>query len=164
MVGGGSGSNIGATHRYAAHFDDRYTLVTGTFATDSERSCAFAAELGITPERQYGSWQELLATEEGRDDSIDVVTIVTPNNSHYEIAKAFLEAGIDVICDKPLTTDLDQTLDLLRIQRERGLVFGVTYSPLWSMACSAFDLSMPRLPRISKIKDIHPIILTRKLL
>lgn len=63
-----------------------------------------------------------------RDDSIDVVTIVTPNNSHYEIAKAFLEAGIDVICDKPLTTDLDQALDLLRMQRERGLVFGVTYN------------------------------------
>ena len=128
MVGGGPGSNIGATHRYAAHFDERYALVTGVFAAEAERSRAFAATLAIAPDRRYGSWQEMAAAEAHRPDGIEAVTIVTPNNSHYEIAKAFLEQGIEVICDKPLTTDLSQALDLLHLTRQSGRVFGVTYN------------------------------------
>ena len=127
-VGGGPGSNIGETHRQAARLDGRYDLVTGVFATDPERSRAFAANLEIAPERRYGSWQEMAEREAQRADGIEVVSIMTPNNSHYAIAKAFLEAGIDVICDKPLTTGLDQAIELREIVQRTGLVFGVTYN------------------------------------
>src|SRR6266516_7932592 len=103
IVGGGPGSNIGETHRYAARLDDRYALVTGVFASDAERSRDFAATLDIAPERRYGSWQEMAEQEAKLKDGLEVVSIMTPNNSHYAIARAFLEYGIDVICDKPLT-------------------------------------------------------------
>jgi predicted dehydrogenase len=128
MVGGGPHSNIGATHRYAARFDNRYALVAGVFASDPERSRDFAATLDIAADRRYGSWQEMAEREAGRPDGIEVVSIMTPNNSHYAIAKAFLDQGIDVICDKPLTTDLDQALELLRLVRRTRLVFAVTYN------------------------------------
>jgi len=127
IVGGGPGSNIGESHRYAARLDDRYALVTGVFASDAQRSRDFAATLGIAPDRRYGTWQEMAEQEARREDGLEVVSIMTPNNSHYAIAKAFLEQGIDVICDKPLTTDLEQALELMRLVHETGLVFGVTY-------------------------------------
>jgi predicted dehydrogenase len=127
IVGGGPGSNIGAAHRYAALLDGRYTLVTGVFASDAERSRNFAATLGIAPERRYGSWQEMVEQEALRPDGIEVVSIMTPNNSHYAIAKAFLEHDIDVICDKPLTTELQQALELKQLVEKTKLVFGVTY-------------------------------------
>jgi predicted dehydrogenase len=128
MVGGGPGSNIGDTHRRAAAFDGRYALVTGAFASDPDRSRDFAASLDIAPERRYGSWQEMAEREGARKDGIEVVAIMTPNASHYPIARAFLERGVDVICDKPLTTDLDDALDLLRLARRTGVVFAVTYN------------------------------------
>src|SRR2546425_1941368 len=127
IVGGGPGSNIGEPHRSAARLDHRYPLVTGVFASDAQRSRDFAATLGIAPERRYGSWQEMSEQEAQREDGLEVVSIMTPNNSHYAIAKAFLEQGFDVICDKPLTTDLDQALELMHLVRQTGLVFGVTY-------------------------------------
>jgi len=128
MVGGGPGSNIGGTHRQAARLDRRYDLLAGVFASEAERSRQFAAGLNIAPDRRYGSWEEMAAAEAERADGIEVVSIMTPNNSHYAIAKAFLEAGIDVICDKPLTNDLGEALELAQITHERGLVFGVTYN------------------------------------
>jgi predicted dehydrogenase len=102
-------------------------LVTGVFASDAQRSRDFAATLDITPDRRYGSWQEMAEQEPRREDGLEVVSIMTPNNSHYAIAKVFLEQGIDVICDKPLTTDLEQALELMRLVRQTSLVFGVTY-------------------------------------
>ena len=128
MVGGGPGSNIGETHRQAARLDGRYDLVAGVFASDAERSRAFAATLGIAPARRYATWHEMAAQEAARDDGIEVVAIMTPNNSHYAIAKAFLEQGVDVICDKPLTTDLAQAQELQQLALAKGLVFGVTYN------------------------------------
>jgi predicted dehydrogenase len=128
VVGGGPGSNIGETHRQAARLDGRYTLAAGVFATDPERSRAFAASLDIAPDRRYGSWREMADAESQRADGVEVVSIMTPNNSHYAIARAFLDAGIDVICDKPLTTDLADALDLQRRVEETGLIFGVTYN------------------------------------
>lgn len=128
VVGGGPGSNIGQAHRYAARLDNRYDLVAGVFASDAERSRDFAATLDIVPDRRYGSWQEMAEQEAQREDGIEVVSIMTPNNSHYAIAKAFLEHGIHVICDKPLTTDREHALDLLRLVQRTGLVFGVTYN------------------------------------
>ncbi len=128
MVGGGPGSNIGATHRQAARLDGRYDLVAGVFASDAERSRAFAATLGIAPERRYATWHEMAAQEAQRRDGIEVVAIMTPNNSHYAIAKAFLEQGVDVICDKPLTNDLGQALELQQLAQDKGLIFGITYN------------------------------------
>lgn len=128
MVGGGPGSNIGETHRQAARLDRCYDLVAGVFASEAGRSRGFAATLDIAPDRRYGSWQEMAQQEAGRGDGIEVVSIMTPNNSHYAIARAFLEQGVDVICDKPLTTDLSHALDLERLTRERDLIFGVTYN------------------------------------
>ena len=104
MVGGGPGSNIGETHRRAAGFDGRYALVAGVFATDAKRSRDFAASLDIAPERRYGSWEEMAEREPARKDGIEVVGIMTANASHHPIARAFLELGVDVICDKPITT------------------------------------------------------------
>ena len=128
MVGGGPGSNIGDTHRRAAAFDGRYALVAGVFATDAKRSRDFAASLEIEPERRYSSWEEMAEREPARKDGIEVVAIMTPNASHHPIARAFLELGVDVICDKPLTTELEDAVDLLRLARRTRLVFAVTYN------------------------------------
>ena len=128
MVGGGEGAFIGAVHRIAARLDDRYELVAGALSSEPERARASAAKLRIAPERAYGSFHEMAAQEAARDDGIDVVAIVTPNHLHHPVAKAFLEAGIHVICDKPMTTTVEDALDLVQTVRRTGLVFGLTHN------------------------------------
>ena len=128
MVGGGQGAFIGAVHRIAARLDDRYELVAGALSSDPERARASAAELAIAPERAYASFQEMAAREAARDDGIDVAAIVTPNHVHHPAAKAFLAAGIHVICDKPMTTTVEDALDLVRTVRRTGLVFALTHN------------------------------------
>ena len=128
MVGGGQGAFIGAVHRIAARLDDRYELVAGALSADPERARASAAELRIAPERAYPSFAEMAQQEAARDDGIDAVAIVTPNHVHHPAAKAFLEAGIHVICDKPMTTTVDDALDLVQTVRRTGLVFGLTHN------------------------------------
>jgi predicted dehydrogenase len=128
MVGGGQGAFIGAVHRIAARLDDRYELVAGALSSDPERARASAAELRIAPERAYASFAAMARKEAARDDGIDAVAIVTPNHLHHAAAKAFLEAGIHVICDKPMTTTVDDALDLVRTVRRTGLVFGLTHN------------------------------------
>jgi predicted dehydrogenase len=126
MVGGGPGAFIGAVHRIAARLDDRYELVAAALTSDPERSLAGAAELQIP--RGYGNFEEMAAAESKRPDGIEVVSIVTPNHLHYPPAKAFLEAGIHVICDKPLTTTLDDAVSLAKLVKQTGLVFGLTHN------------------------------------
>jgi predicted dehydrogenase len=126
MVGGGPGAFIGAVHRIAARLDDRYELVAAALCSDPKRSLDAAADLHIP--RAYGTFEEMASSESKRDDGIDVVSIVTPNHLHYAPAKAFLEAGIHVICDKPLTTTLKDALDLANIVERTGLVFGLTHN------------------------------------
>ena len=128
MVGGGEGAFIGAVHRIAARLDDRYELVAGAFSSDPARASASAAELGVAPERAYHTYGEMAEREAARDGGIDVVSIVTPNHLHHGPARAFLEAGIDVICDKPLTTTLDDALDLVETVRRTGRVFALTHN------------------------------------
>jgi predicted dehydrogenase len=128
MVGGGQGAFIGAVHRIAARLDDRYELVAGALSSDPERARASAAELRIAPERAYGDFDEMAAKEAAREDGIDAVAIVTPNHVHHPAAKAFLDAGIHVICDKPMTTTVEDALDLVRAVRRTGLVFGLTHN------------------------------------
>src|SRR5580700_7742561 len=128
MVGGGPGAFIGAVHRIAARLDDRFELVAAALSSNPERSRAGAQELHIAPERAYGSFAEMAAAEAKRPDRIDAVSIVTPNHLHFAPAKAFLEAGIHVICDKPLTTTVEDALALAEIVRRSGLIFGLTHN------------------------------------
>ncbi len=128
MVGGGQGAFIGAVHRIAARIDDRYELVAGALSSDAGRAKDSARELHIAPERAYGSYAEMAETEAARDDGIEAVAIVTPNDSHFAIAQAFLQAGIHVICDKPLTTNLAEAEALAQLVESSGLVFGLTHN------------------------------------
>ncbi|MCU1271334.1 MAG: oxidoreductase [Acidobacteriaceae bacterium] len=126
MVGGGPGAFIGAVHRIAARLDDRYELVAAALSSDAARSISGAKELHIP--RPYRSFEEMVSSESKRADGIEVVSIVTPNHLHHAPAKAFLEAGIHVICDKPLTTTLGDALDLAQTVKRTGLVFGLTHN------------------------------------
>jgi predicted dehydrogenase len=128
MVGGGSGAFIGAVHRIAARLDDRYELVAGALSSDAARARASAVELGIAPERSYDSFLAMAEREAKRPDGIDVVAIVTPNHLHYPVARAFLEAKIHVICDKPLTSTLGDALALVPAVQQSGLVFALTHN------------------------------------
>ena len=126
MVGGGPGAFIGAVHRTATRLDDRFELVAAALSSDPEKSLAAAQELHIP--RGYGSFAEMAREEAKRSDRIDAVAIVTPNNTHHAIAKTFLEVGIHVICDKPLTTTLEDAVDLSNVVRRTGLIFGLTHT------------------------------------
>src|SRR5437870_12797903 len=128
MVGGGPGAFIGAVHRMAARLDDRFELVAAALSSAPARSRAAAFDLHVAPERAYGSFAEMASAEAKRPDRIDAVSIVTPNHVHFQPAKAFLEAGIHVICDKPLTTAVEDALALAEIVRRSGLIFGLTHN------------------------------------
>ncbi len=126
MVGGGRGAFIGAVHRFAARLDDTYELVAGALSADPDNARASAAELGLAPDRCFASYAEMAAKEGARRDGIEAVVIVTPNHLHFPVAKAFLQAGIDVICDKPLSTTVAEAAELAALQKSTGLVFAVT--------------------------------------
>ena len=128
MVGGGQGAFIGAVHRIAARIDDEYEFCAGALSSDPGRAMASARELHLAEDRSYGSYEEMAAAESARDDGIEAVAIVTPNHTHYPIAKAFLAAGIHVICDKPMTVTVDEADSLLAAARESGRILAVTYN------------------------------------
>jgi predicted dehydrogenase len=128
MVGGGSGAFIGGVHRIAARLDDRYELVAGALSSDPVRARDSASELGIAPERSYDGFAEMAKAEAAREDGIDVVAIVTPNHVHYPAARAFLEAGIHVICDKPLTSKLKDAVELVAAVERSGVLFALTHN------------------------------------
>lgn len=128
MVGGGQGAFIGAVHRIAARIDDQFELVAGALASDSTRAKASAKDLGIADDRAYGSFEEMAKAEAARSDGIEAVSIVTPNHMHSPVAKAFLGAGIHVICDKPLTTTVAEAEELVALVRKTGRVFVVTHN------------------------------------
>jgi len=158
MVGGGPGAFIGAVHRIAARLDDKYELVAAALSSDREKSLVGAKELNIP--RAYGSFQEMAAAESKMPEGIEVVSIVTPNHMHHAPAKAFLEAGIDVICDKPLTTTLEDALDLAKTVKRTGLVFGLTHNytghPLVRQAremVAAGELGPIRLVQVEYVQD-----------
>lgn len=128
MVGGGEGAFIGDVHRRAIALDGKARLVAGCFSRDKKTTLATGEGLHLDRERLYASYTDMAAAESARDDGIDFVVVVTPNASHYPIAKAFLEKGIHVVSDKPLTTDLSQAEELDRLAKEKGLLFAVTYT------------------------------------
>lgn len=128
MVDGGHGSFIGAVHRIAARLDDQYELVAGAFSSDPERARASAIGLHVAADRAYTDFAAMARAEAAREDGIDAVSIVTPNDSHYPIACAFLDAGIAVICDKPMTTRLADAIDVVHRVRRTGQVFALTHN------------------------------------
>jgi predicted dehydrogenase len=158
MVGGGPGAFIGAVHRIAARLDDRYELVAAALSSDPEKSISGARELNIP--RAYRSFQEMASAESQRSDGIEAVSIVTPNNVHYAPVKAFLEAGIHVICDKPITTTIEDALDLAEIVKRTSLVFGLTHNytghPMVRQAremVQAGELGPVRLVQVEYVQD-----------
>ena len=128
MVGGGQGAFIGAVHRIAARIDDQFDLVAGALSSDPARAKASALDLGIAADRAYGSFEEMAKAEAARPDGIEAVSIVTPNHMHAPAAKAFLEAGIHVICDKPITTTVAEAQELVDLVKKTGKVFVLTHN------------------------------------
>ena len=130
LVGGGQGAFIGRVHCTAAVLDNRAALVAGALSSDPQKAKASAPDYDIPPERAYGSYAELLAGEAKlpAERRIDFVTVATPNHTHFEIAKAALEAGFNVVCDKPLTFNLEQAEQLALIVERSGAVFAVTHN------------------------------------
>ncbi len=126
MVGGGRDAFIGAVHRMAMRLDGGFELVAGALSSNPDNARASAGDLGLAPDRAYTDFREMAAREAARSDGIEAVVIVTPNNLHAPISRAFLEAGIDVICDKPLSATLAEARELVALSSSRGLVFAVT--------------------------------------
>src|SRR5450631_3591525 len=130
LVGGGQGAFIGRVHATAAILDNRAALVAGALSSEPAKAKASAPDYDIKPERAYGSYKDMIAAELKlpASERIDFVAVATPNHTHYEIAKAFVEAGFNVMCDKPMTFDLAQAEELYRVAQKSGVVFGVTHN------------------------------------
>ena len=127
MIGGGEGSQIGPAHRISAAMDGLYTLAAGALDANADKGRAYAQKLGVAKDRAYGDWKEMLAGERSRADKVDLVTVATPNSTHYEITKAFLEAGINVLCEKPMTVTVAQAEDIVATAKRTGAVCAVNY-------------------------------------
>jgi predicted dehydrogenase len=128
MVGGGVGADIGKTHRFGMRLDDRYSLDAGVFGRDAAQSDGVAASLGVPLDRRYAGFDEMAEAEASRPDGIDVAVVATPNDSHFEIASAFLSRGIHVVCEKPLTTDSRTAAELVRLAAENDAVLAVPHA------------------------------------
>lgn len=128
MVGGGTGAFIGAVHRSAARIDHYYDLVAGALSSTPDASRQSGLQLGLDPSRIYDHFKTMAAREAQREDGIEAVSIVTPNHLHYPVAKAFLQRGIHVICDKPLTSNLADAKKLYKIAQESGAIFVLTHN------------------------------------
>lgn len=128
MVGGGKGAFIGAVHRIAARLDDRFELVAGALSSTPEKARASGADLGLDGDRNYGSYEEMAESEARREDGIEAVAIVTPNTTHLAVARAFLEHGIHVICDKPMTATRAEAEELAALVEASGRLFVLTHN------------------------------------
>ena len=160
MVGGGEGAFIGEVHRIAARMDERFQLCAGALCSDPERSLKSALDLGLPEDRSYSDYKEMAISESQRDDGINFVSIVTPNHLHHPIAKAFLEVGINVICDKPMTMNSEEAQELIDISESSDLIFAVTYNysgyPLIREAREIIkkgDLGSIRIIKVEYIQD-----------
>jgi predicted dehydrogenase len=127
LVGGGPATWIGRMHQTAAELDGYWDVVGGVFSSDPARSRGAGTALGLDPERSYGTLSELIAGEKARSDGIDAVAIMTPNDTHYPFAVAALDAGLDVVCEKPVTHDFAQACDLVARTRRQGRLFAIAH-------------------------------------
>jgi predicted dehydrogenase len=130
MVGGGRDAFIGAVHRSAALMDGKVEFIAGALSSDPEKAKASAQDLLISEDRSYATWQEMVEKESklSEGERIDFVSIVTPNFMHFPIAKAFAEAGINIVCDKPMTYTLTEAKELVNIVDNSGIIFGLTHN------------------------------------
>ena len=127
MIGGGEGSQIGPAHRLGAQADGNFVLAAGALDHDADKGRAYAQSLGVAADRAYGDWREMLAGEQGRDDRVDLVTVATPNSTHFEITKSFLEAGFNVLCEKPMTMTVEEGEEIVKIAEKSGKICAVNY-------------------------------------
>lgn len=127
IVGGGEGSQIGPAHRLGAGLDGLYNFTAGALDHRPEEGKRYGQELGLDADRAYGNWQEMLEGESKRSDRIDLVTVATPNSTHFEITKAFLEAGFHVLCEKPMTMTVDEGEEIVRVAKSTGRICAVNY-------------------------------------
>ena len=129
MVGGGQGAFIGAVHRLAARIDDHYDFLAGALSADPDKAIASGHELGLSEDRIYSDYKVMAKTEAKRKDGIEAVSIVTPNHMHFPVAKAFIEAGIHVICDKPLSLNLKEAKQLeALLKKHPKVIFALTHN------------------------------------
>lgn len=127
LIGGGEGSQIGPTHRMAATLDGRFRFCAGALDHRHEVGHAFGCKLGLETNRAYGHWTDMLESESQRDDRVDLVTVATPNSTHYPITKAFLEAGFHVLCEKPLCMTLEEGREIVRLAREKKRICAINF-------------------------------------
>ncbi|MEM9232111.1 MAG: Gfo/Idh/MocA family oxidoreductase [Pseudomonadota bacterium] len=127
MIGGGRGSQIGPAHRLGANVDGLFSFAAGALDHDPEAGRSFGVELGLDPTRAYGNWQEMLEGERVRDDRVDLVTVATPNATHFEITRAFLKGGFHVLCEKPMTMTVEEGEEIVRVAKETGRICAVNY-------------------------------------
>lgn len=127
LVGGGRGSQIGSAHRVGAQLDGYFRLVAGALDVDAESGRKFAVDIGIDESRAYGSWHDMLAGEKDRADRVELITVATPNDTHFGISKAFLLAGFNVLCEKPLTMEVHEAEELQRIAADTGKICATNF-------------------------------------
>ena len=154
VIGGGGGALIGPVHRVAARFDNSFVIVAGVLSSDPKKAIREAARLRIP--RGYGAIGELIEGEHGREDAVEAVSISTPNDSHHALAKAALEAGLHVICDKPVTNTLEEAKDLARLAEEHQRIFCLTHNysgyPMVRQA-----RSMVKQGRLGVVRLVHVV-------
>lgn len=127
MIGGGEGSQIGPAHRLGSGLDGDFEFSAGALDHRPEEGRAYGQKLGLAADRSYGSWQEMLEGERNRPDRVDLVTVATPNSTHFEITKAFLEAGFHVLCEKPMTMTVEEGEEIVRLSASTGKICAVNY-------------------------------------
>lgn len=127
LIGGGKGSQIGPAHRLGAGVDGYFEFVAGALDYRPDEGKKYGIELGLSAQRAYGDWKEMLAAESARADKIDLVTIATPNDTHFEITKAFLEKGFHVLCEKPMTMTVEEGEEIVKIAARMKKICAVNY-------------------------------------
>lgn len=127
LIGGGEGSQIGPAHRLSAALDGAFSFAAGALDHRAAEGRAFGQKLGLAADRSYGDWREMLEGERNRPDRVDLVTVATPNATHYEITREFLKAGFHVLCEKPMTVTVPEGEELVRLARETGRICAVNY-------------------------------------
>lgn len=127
LIGGGESSQIGGAHRFAARMSNAFQLSAAALDIDPARGREYAIRLGVQRERAYGNWREMLEAERNHVNRVDLVTIATPNSSHFEITKAFLGAGFDVLCEKPITNTVEEAEEIVSAARRYNRICAVNY-------------------------------------
>lgn len=159
MIGGGEGSQIGPAHRMASGLDGRFRMTAAALDADPDKGRAYAQSLGVAADRAYGTWQDMLEGERDRDDRLDLVTIATPNVTHFEIAKSFLEAGFHVLCEKPLTVHEEDAAELVRMAAAHKRICAVNYGysgyPLIRQARAMVQAGELGAIRLIKVEFAH---------